>query len=150
MDRISKLHMLRHFLATIEYRGARVLENMPTKITTERVAKSSRTPIEILIHINEVLTYAHSFFITDGLEESSPSDWNTEVEKFYTLLKTIDTALAENAELKDIGEEQLLQGPLADSMTHLGQIAILRGMKNSPVPPENYTLADINAAKLRG
>jgi hypothetical protein len=49
----------------------------------------------------------------------------------------------------NIEEEDLLQGPLADAMLHLGQIGIFRRMAGSPVAAENYVLAEISAGKLR-
>jgi hypothetical protein len=45
--------------------------------------------------------------------------------------------------LKERTEEQLLQGPLADAMTHIGQLAILRRLASSPIPKESFDEAVI-------
>ena len=38
----------------------------------------------------------------------------------------------------------VLQGPFADAMTHAGQLAMLRRLAGSPIPPENFIVADIS------
>jgi hypothetical protein len=44
--------------------------------------------------------------------------------------------------------EQLLQGPLSDAMTHAGQLAMLRRLHGSPVPPENFARAYVDASNV--
>ena len=48
----------------------------------------------------------------------------------------------------NISEERLLQGPLSDSMAHIGQLLMLRRLSGSPVPSENFLYADIKIGKL--
>ena len=47
-----------------------------------------------------------------------------------------------------ITDEQFLQGPLADAMTHAGQLAMLRRLHGSPVPSENFIFADVSARNV--
>ena len=44
--------------------------------------------------------------------------------------------------------EKLIQGPLADALTHVGQLAMLRGMVGAPVRPESFTGAEIVAGRI--
>jgi len=44
--------------------------------------------------------------------------------------------------------EKLFQGPVADALTHVGQIAVLRRLAGSPVKGENYFVADIAAGRV--
>ncbi|QDV19110.1 hypothetical protein Pan153_37730 [Gimesia panareensis] len=145
----SKRDCLRHFLATLAYRGTNVLQDLPAELSTHRPAEVVRSPVEILNHVNGVLTYAVSFF--EPLESTRPelADWETEVDRFFQVLTRLDLLLADDVPLNEVSEEQLLQGPLADAMLHLGQIGIFRRMGGSPVAAENYVLADIQIGKLR-
>ncbi|MCA9016487.1 MAG: hypothetical protein KDA77_14230 [Planctomycetaceae bacterium] len=145
----TKNEALRHFLATLAYRGTNVLQNLSVELSTFQPSEAVRTPLEILNHVNGVLTYAVSFF--EPLESTRPelADWETEVDRFFQVLTRLDQLLADDVPLKKVSEEQLLQGPLADAMLHLGQIGIFRRMGGSPVAAENYVLADIQIGKLR-
>jgi hypothetical protein len=44
--------------------------------------------------------------------------------------------------------EKLIQGPLADALTHVGQLAMLRGMAGVPVRPESYPRAEIVVGRV--
>jgi hypothetical protein len=139
---------LRHFLATLAYRGTNVLREMPSSVATRRPHPAVRTPLEILNHINGVLTYAHSFFVPYDSTRPEIAEWSTEVERFFDVLRRLDDSLSAGPP-RGVSELQLLQGPFADAMLHLGQIGILRRMAGSPVEPENYLLAEIEAGVLR-
>lgn len=140
---------MRHFLATLAYRGTNVLQNMPAEAATLRPHPAVRTPVEVLNHINGVLTYAHSFFVQYDSTRLPLADWDTETERFFEILKRLDDSLSRGELPREVGETQLLQGPFADAMLHLGQIGIFRRMAGSPVEPENYILADIQIGTLR-
>jgi hypothetical protein len=141
--------MLRHFLATLAYRGSNILRDMPSHVPAFRPDEAVRTPIEILNHINGVLTYAHSHFVPYDATRPPLSEWNAEVQRFYSILQALDKSLQDNVQLKDVSEEQLLQGPFADAMLHLGQIGIFRRMAGSPVNAENYLVAKISVGDVQ-
>jgi hypothetical protein len=42
----------------------------------------------------------------------------------------------------------LIQGPIADALTHVGQIAMLRRLAGCPIPGENYFAADIAPGRV--
>jgi len=148
METETKRHMLRHFLAALAYRGRNILRNMPADIPQFRPSPSVRTPVEILNHLNGVLTYAHSFLVPYESTEPPLLDWRGEVARFYEILTELDQTLAGATPLRQVDEEDLLQGPFADAMLHLGQIGIFRRMAGSPVAAENYVFADMNAGRL--
>lgn len=147
--RMNHQPTLRHFLATLAYRGTNVLQKMPAEAANLRPHPEVRTPIEILNHINGVLTYAHSFFTQYDSTRLPLVDWHTEADRFFEILKRLDDSLSRGELLREVGETQLLQGPFADALLHLGQIGILRRMAASPVESENYIFADIRVGTLR-
>ena len=104
--------------------------------------------MEILNHLNGVLTYAHSFLVPYESTEPLLLEWRGEVERFYEITTKLDEALAGQTPLRQINEEDLLQGRFADAMLHLGRIGILRRMAGSPVAAENYVFADVLAGRL--
>jgi hypothetical protein len=149
MDITTKRHMLRHFLAALAYRGTNILKDMPPHIPDFRPSPFVRSPVEILNHLNGVLTYAHSFLVDHDSTEPPLDKWDAEVARFNDILSKLDKSLSGDASLRNIEEEDLLQGPFSDAMLHLGQIGIFRRMAGSPVAAENYVFAEISAGKLR-
>lgn len=139
---------LRHTVATLAYRGGKVLRGAPADFARFRVADMTRTPVEILSHIGDLLDWALSI-AKDKQEwhDSEPLKWDDEAERFFAALKAFDDYLASDAPL-GYGGERLFQGPVADALTHIGQIAMLRRLAGSPVKGENYFKAEIVAGRL--
>lgn len=79
--------------------------------------------------------------------DSEPLSWNQEVERFFAALKGFDDYLASDAPLQAPGE-RLFQGPIADALTHVGQLAMLRRMSGAPIKGENYFAADIQTGRV--
>jgi hypothetical protein len=134
--------MLRHTLATLAYRLEKALRDAPPEFATFRASESSRTPVEILAHMGDLMDWALSH--ANGSErwnDSAPLEWTAEIERFRAALQAFDQRLAAGGLPCD--ENRLFQGPVADALTHTGQIAFLRRMYGSPVPPKNYFKADI-------
>ncbi len=143
----EKCLMLRHFIASIAYRATKAMKNAPDTYPNLYIGKGVRTPIRILHHITGVLTYAHSFFEHYDTTYSDIKSWNEEVDEFYNILSKLDKSLKEDIPSK-VTKEQLLQGPLSDSMAHVGQLLMLRRMADSPVPSENFIFADIRKGEV--
>jgi len=140
--------MLRHTLATLAYRGGKTLRDVDQEFANYRAAATSRTPAEILAHIGDLLDWAVQ--LAEGkhvFHESAPLPWDQEVARFFRGLETFDQRLASGKPL-GFPPEQLFQGPIADALTHFGQIAMLRRMFGKPVRGENYFLADITAGRV--
>jgi hypothetical protein len=135
--------LLRHTVATLAYRGGKALRGAPADFSTYRVAAGTRTPGEILAHIGDLLDWA--LWLAKGehrWHNTPPAAWDADVERFFAGLARFDAYLASEAPLGKSAEE-LFQGPVADSLTHVGQISLLRRLAGDPVRGENYFKADI-------
>ena len=140
--------LLRHTLATVAYRGGKAVRGAPDSFADFRVAAASRTPIEILAHIGDLFDWAMS--LADGQHvwhDSTPLAWSAEVARFFDVLRRFDERLVAPAPL-GCAQEKLFQGPIADSLTHVGQIAMLRRIAGVPIRGESYYRADIAAGRV--
>src|ERR1017187_9702339 len=139
---------LRHCVATLAYRGARALENEPAGFADFRAGGGVRTPAQILAHLGDLLDWARA--MAEGnpqWRESQPLSWNEEVVRFFAALKAFDEFLASGKRLQ-APAERLFQGPIADALTHVGQLAMLRRLAGSPAKGENYFVAEISAGRV--
>ena len=143
-----KREMLRHTLATLAYRGAKAVRGAPDSFAAFKASKTTRTPAEILAHVGDLLDWALS--IAKGKEtwhNSKPKSWKQEVKRFHAALKRFDKQLAGKQELGGTCE-RLFQGPIADALTHVGQIAMLRRLAGEPIKGENYSRAKIETGRV--
>jgi len=143
----EKSEMLRHFLASIAYHATKAIGDAPEAYPELDVGNGVRTPRHILHHITGVLSYAHSFYEHYETTYFEHEPWNREVESFYEVLSKLDDSIQEK-DPEGVTPERLLQGPLSDSMAHVGQLLMLRRMAGSPVPSENFVYADIRKGVL--
>jgi hypothetical protein len=139
---------LRHAVATLAYRGGKVLRGAPDGFAEFRLSGTTRTPGELLAHLGDLLEWALS--MAEGTREwhdSSPRPWKEEVTRFFIALGALDAYLASSAPLH-APAEKLFQGPIADALTHVGQMATRRSLVGAPIRGENYFLADIVAGRV--
>jgi hypothetical protein len=144
----SERQLLRHTLATLAYRGGKTLRGAPEGFSGFRASESTRTPGQILAHIGDLLDWALS--ISRGKQEwrnSQQQSWEMDSQRFFAALAAFDSYLA-SGEPVGAPAEKLFQGPIADALTHVGQIAILRRMADAPVRAENYFRAEIVAGRV--
>jgi hypothetical protein len=144
----SKRQLLRHTVATLAYRGGKVLRDAPQDFSAFRIGEATRTPAQILAHIGDLLDWA--FSLAEGEQkwrDSKPLPWEQEVARFFAALKRFDDFLASDAPLARTCEK-IFQGPIADAFAHVGQIAMLRRLAGSPVRGENYHKAEIEAGRV--
>lgn len=140
--------LLRHTLATLAYRGGKTLRDVPETFAEFRNAGNGRTPAEILAHLGDLLDWALS--LARGKQEwhnSTPLPWDQETQRFFAALEAFDAFLASDFPLQ-AAAEKLFQGPIADGLTHVGQIAMLRRLAGAPVRAENYYVAEITAGRV--
>jgi hypothetical protein len=140
--------LLRHTLATLAYRGGKAVRGAPPEFASFKAAPTSRTPGEILAHIGDLLDWALS--LAQGQQKwnnSKPLPWDQEVARFFKGLDALDARLASSEPL-GAPAEKLFQGPIADALTHVGQIAMLRRMAGHAVRGENYFVAEISAGRV--
>jgi hypothetical protein len=144
----EKTALLRHTLATLAYRGGKALRGAPAGFAEFRLGEPPRTPGQILAHIGDLLDWALS--MAEGQEawhNSPPLAWEQGAARFFTALEAFDRRLA-SEEPPACPVEKLFQGPIADALTHVGQIAMLRRLAGCPMHGENYFLADIAAGRV--
>jgi hypothetical protein len=138
-------NLLRHTVATVAYRGNKALRGAPPEFATYA---SGRTPGQILAHICDLFDWALQ--LADGKHvwrDSTPQAWDADVARFFAGLEAFDRRLASGEPL-GVEPERLFQGPVADALTHVGQIAMLRRMAGCPIPGENYFVAKIEAGRV--
>ena len=133
--------LMRHFLATLAYRARKTIADAPVDFATFDGA--GKSPTKILSHMGDLLAWSISWFSEQRWQPANGTDWDTNVERFFALLKQLDGLLASGAPLQCHDEERMLQGPLADAMTHVGQLAMLRRMAGAPTKPENFAEAPV-------
>lgn len=140
--------LLRHTLATLAYRGGKTLRDAPAGFATFQGGEKTRTPGQILAHLGDLLDWALS--IAKGKQEwhdSQPLAWEQGAQRFFVALGALDAYLASSGPLQ-APAEKLFQGPIADALTHVGQIAILRRLAGAPVKGENYYRAEIVTGRV--
>ncbi len=141
-----KRELLRHTLATLAYRGGKVVRSTPVEFADFKGA--GKTPGKILAHIGDLLDWALSMANgTRQWHDSAPLPWDQEVQRFFAALKAFDDYLASPEPLQ-APAEQLFQGPIADALTHVGQLAMLRRLAGVPIKGENFFQADISAGRV--
>jgi hypothetical protein len=140
--------LLRHAVATVAYRGGKALRGAPDSFATFALGDSPRTPAKILAHIGDLFDWALSMASGEAAwHDSQPLAWDAEVARFFTSLKKFDDYLASPEPLHSPAEG-LFQGPIADALTHIGQIAMLRRLAGCPIKGENYFKAEIATGRV--
>ena len=142
MDRDREL--LRHFLAAIAYRTQKALRDAPDHYPTFSAGNRVRTPVELIRHMASLMGYVRTFFVGGSYPEQPDPlpTFNDEVARFHEMLESVGALLVSDAHCS-LTTEQLLQGPFADTMSHVGQLAMLRRLADAPIAPENFIHADI-------
>lgn len=148
MESAIKREMLRHFLAALAYRTQKALRGAPQDFAEFAAGNEVRTPHELICHMRSVLGYARTFFIGGNYPHPVPGNFDADVQAFHEMLEDLSQRLAAGDELENITEEQLLQGPFSDAMTHAGQLAMLRRLHGEPVAPENFIFAKVWTSNL--
>ena len=143
-----KRELLRHLVATLSFRGGIAITDAPDSFTEFRAGETTRTAGEILAHIGDLIE--GSLCLVKGefvYLQSSPQLWSEDVERFFTAVKEFDLYLASDAPL---GQpiEKLLQGPIADALTHVGQIVMLRRLAGKPIREKSYFTVEIIAGEV--
>ena len=144
----SSRRLLRHTVATLAYRAGKALRGAPESFAAFSTGEKGRTPANIVAHMGDLFDWALS--IAKGQQtwqDSKPLPWPQEVDRFFRTLQVFDDFLASDAPLA-AAPEQLFQGPIADALTHTGQLAMLRRMAGCPMKGENYFRAEITAGRV--
>ena len=143
-----KREFLRHTLATVAYRGGKAMRDAPEHFADLKISSSSRTPLQIVAHICDLYDWALS--TAQGKESwhnSNPGSWSAEVDRFFECLNRFDEFLSSDDPLA-CDSERLFQGPVADSLAHIGQIAMMRRVAEAAIKGEDYSRARIESGKV--
>lgn len=139
--------VLRHLAATLAYRATKVLRDVPPEFATRSFGDSTRRPVLIVAHLADLMAWGVSLARGEhAWKAEGTQDWSVEVARFFDNLGALDRQLASDPFTGSI--EKLIQGPLADALTHVGQLAMLRGMAGVPVRPESYARAEIARGRV--
>jgi len=139
---------LRHTVATLAYRAAKATRGAPAEFAAFRPGPTSKTPVEIVAHMGDLFDWALALAQGERRwSNSTPQAWEPECARFFAALRAFDDVLAADAPL---GYEltRLFQGPVADALTHTGQLTMLRRLHGSPMKGESYNRADIVAGRV--
>jgi hypothetical protein len=140
--------VLRHLAATLAYRAAKVLRDVPPGFAATAFGASARRPVLIVAHLADLMAWGVTLARDNvSWKAAGGDDWDVEVRRFFDNLAALDREL-ETATLVPGAAEKLIQGPLADALTHVGQLAMLRGVAGAPVRPESYARATVTAGRV--
>ena len=144
---MTATELLRHALATLAYRGGKAMREVPRGFADFRAAESTRTPLQIVAHMGDLIEWAACLARGEKTwNDTAPQSWEHEKERFFDALRRFDAQLA--TQPLQCSAERLFQGPIADALTHVGQIAILRRIAGTPMLGENYYAADIATGRV--
>jgi hypothetical protein len=141
---VDATQVLRHFVATLAYRAAKVLRDPPDDFNAAAApGASTRRPVQIVAHMADLMAWAVTIARGDYVWTAGGSEnWDVEVKRFFDGLAALDREV-ESGSRTDGAIEKLIQGPIADALTHVGQLAMLRAMAGAPIRPESYARAEI-------
>lgn len=139
---------LRHAVATLAYRAAKTVRGAPASFATFRAGPTTRTPVEIVAHMGDLFDWA--LRMLRGQPQwttATPQFWDAECARFFASLQAFDDHLA-SSEPIEYDLDKVFQGPVADALTHTGQLAMLRRLHGAPMKGESYNRADIAAGRI--
>jgi hypothetical protein len=144
----SSRQLLRHAVATVAYRGGKTLRDAPADFSSFTCGGGCLSAGALLAHLSDLFDWALSMTNGNpGWREAAPQSWEQDVERFYSTLAAFDARLASDLPLQ-APLDKLLQGPVADALTHVGQLAMMRRLAGAPIHSENYFVADIAAGRV--
>jgi hypothetical protein len=140
--------LVRHTVATLAYRAEKVLRDPPEGFADYRLSPSSRTPLEILEHLGDLVEWADRMARGEYRWEPAPAgSWAGASDRFFRSLLALDDSLGTST-FDAHSADQIFQGPIADALTHVGQLAMIRGVINAPIRPESYARAEIRTGRV--
>jgi hypothetical protein len=144
----EKRELLRHAVATVAYRGGKAVREAPATFAAFSPDGSPRTAAKILAHIGDLFDWALTQAKgAEAWNDSTPLEWDHEVERFFATIDRFDRYLASDAPLAAT-PERIFQGAIADALTHVGQLAMLRRLAGAKIKGENYARAEIVAGRV--
>ena len=144
----EKRELLRHTVATLAYRAEKVLRDPPDGFASMRLSPSSRSALDIVSHLGDLMEWGERMARGEYLWEARPSgEWSVACDRFFESVKALDAAIGK-ASFDKYPVEMIFQGPVADALTHVGQLSIMRGVAGGSVRPESYARAEIQTGRV--
>jgi len=144
----GKRALLRHAVATLAYRASKAVRDVPPEFATFHAGPVTRTPVQLVAHLGDLFDWALSMAVgQQKWHVSTPGSWSDETARLFAALTRFDEVLASEQAL-GTRPEKLMQGPIADALTHVGQLMMLRRLANAPIRSENFAIADIVAGRV--
>ena len=141
-----KNEILRHSIATIVYRFDKVINNQEDSFGAFSLGSGSRTANEIINHMFEVLHATRVFIEEERFIKESPKalNFSEEASRFMAECELIDRSLSQE-ELPIPYVKRLIQGPVSDIFTHIGQLSMMSRLNGNPIIGEDFSSAEIQS-----
>ena len=140
---MTALEMIRHTVATVAYRAAKSMRGAPAEFAGYKAGPATKTPVQIVAHMGDLFDWALTMLRGEPhWHDAVPREWDRETSRLFAALKAFDDALA-SCDAEDKLLAKIFQGPIADALTHTGQLAMLRRLAGCPMKGENYARADV-------
>lgn len=143
----STRHALRHLVATLFHRFRVAVDGCPDAFGEFTPGDGVRTPCELVRHLTELSWLTRRCLGAFEVEAPEPLEWKGEVRRYRQSLIDLDSILQGDT-VDPSGVESALHGPIADALTHIGQLALLRRLAGLALPPQRYLSADVRAGYL--
>jgi len=133
---------VRHTLATLAYRAAKAVRGAPAEFVNLKIGTGTRTPAAIVVHMGDLMEWALTMVQGQTQWRDGPvQSWDADLKRLFAGIKALDDYLAGSAPVDLHILHQLFQGPIADALTHTGQLTMLRRLAGSPIRGESYQRA---------
>jgi hypothetical protein len=140
--------ILRHLLATLAYRAGKAVRGTPAAYADCRLSPDSRTPAEILAHMGDLMDWVLSMLSGEqSWKDAAPLPWEEEIRRFFAALARVDEHLESGAPIL-WNPGRVMQGGIADALTHTGQLAMLRRLSGHKMKGENYARAQVAIGRV--
>jgi len=144
----NEINLIRHLLATLAYRFQYAVRHAPSDFPEFNPGNGAMTPKDLVRHLNGLMVFVSSCFTDPKGQDVKSLTWEESCERFHDLLASIDANLEAGCAPNETTFEILLQGPLADALTHIGQLALLRRLAGAPVPKGKFRGAKIEIGRV--
>ena len=140
--------ILRHLLATIAYRAGKAIRDTPDTFGQYRETPDSPSSVDIVAHMGDLMEWVLRMVRGEWRwTTATPLPWDQEVARFFRTLQALDDELASGAPIR-WQPEKIIQGGIADALTHTGQLAMLRRLSGHKMKGESYARADITIGRV--
>jgi hypothetical protein len=137
--KLERYELLNHALKAIKYRFEKATVGSLDNFGEFRVSNHTRSPSEIVNHMFDLVNKTITL-ITDGdMNTESPElmKFGEECQRFVIGLEKLMIVL-QQSQIDLFTCKRLLQGPILDITTHIGQLALLNGLNANKIGKENY------------